>query len=234
MSNQRKFLLVFCFIIFDMFLLIGFLVIRDATLLNNLKKEVNVLAELDITKDRYNRKIKSSGNYAVVESAIKEYLDDYAVNLQDVLKIMNDSRLTTILSYDNYVNDGPNFIDSLNYIETEKTYFNDKIDDLVDRLDEENIKDYIYTKISDPYYVNLYNDLMFNSSISSDFAETKELLLKTKTRVNNVFDVSSEVLNFLYLNQDNWTTENDEIKFTTVELYNTYNQLISKISTKDE
>jgi hypothetical protein len=201
-------------------------------MLNDLKKEVKVLSQLDITKDRYNRKIKTSGNYAVVESAIKEYLDNYAVNLQEVLAIINDSKLTSILSYDNYSTDGPNFIKSLKYLDDTKKDFNEQIDDLIDRLDSDKIKDYIYTKISDPYYISLYNDLMFNSNISKDIDNTKTLLNKTKSNFNNTIDVSIDILNYLSLNKDNWELEDGEIKFSTIDLYNYYNSLISTIKTK--
>ena len=120
MSNKKKFFLVFLFILLDMFLLIGYLVIRDATMLNDLKKEVRSLSKLDITKDRYNKSIKTSGDYAVVEKSIKTYLDDYAVLLQDVLSVVKDPKLVKILSYDNYSKDGPEFTESLKYLEDTK------------------------------------------------------------------------------------------------------------------
>ena len=230
MSSRRKFLLIFCFILLDMFLLIGFLVIRDATLLNNLKKEVSTLYELDITKDRYNSKIKSRGNYAIVENAIKEYLDNYAVSLHDVSDIMNDEQLKTILSYDNYLKDGPEFIESLAYLSKTKEKFNKKIDKLINDLDEEIMKNYINKKISDPYYINLYKELMLGDSMVQNFNETRDVLNKLKISVNNVFDVSLEVLNFLIVNKESWKVEDGEIKFLTNDLYNYYNILINKLN----
>lgn len=231
MSSRKKFFLVFVFIILDMFLLIGFLVIRDATMLNDLKKEINELTKLDITKDRYNTEIKSKGNYALVEKAIKEYLDDYAVSLQDVLFVIQDPQLTKILSYDNYSKDGPEFKESLNYLKLTKKEFNEKMDDLLANLEEENIVNYANDKISDPYYAGLYKELMLSNNMKDDFNETKDLLYKTKIRVNNVFDTSTEVLNFLVANKNSWKLENGEIKFLTKDLYNKYNSMIAKIKT---
>ena len=116
-----------------MFLLIGFLVIRDATLLNTLKKEEKELLDLDITRSRYQRNIQSRGSYAMVEETIKNYLDDYAVLLQDTLSVMDDEFLTKILSYDNYCNDGPDFNESFVYLDGKKKYFNsnDITDDFI-------------------------------------------------------------------------------------------------------
>lgn len=212
-----------------MFLLIGFLVIRDATILNDLKNEVNELAKLDITKDRYNRDIKSRGNYAIVEKAIKKYLDDYAVELQGILTVMKDEQLTKILSYENYSKDGPSFVNSLSYLSTTRREFNKSIEDLIDDLEEGNIEKYIRNTINDPYYISLYKEFILSEDMKNEFNETKNLLEKTKISVNNVFDVSTEVLNFLITNKDSWSVEDGEIKFVNVDLYNYYNALISKL-----
>lgn len=231
MSSRRKFVLTFCFILLDMFLLIGFLVVRDATILNELKKEVYELSKLDITKDRYNREIKSKGSYAIVEKTIKEYLDSYAVNLQEVLAVINDTKLVKMLSYDNYSTDGPEFKESLEYLKEISENFNLKIDKLLSDVEEDNIKSYIKGKTDDSYYINLYNELMLDGSMIDDFRETKSLLEKTKVSVNNTFDVCNDVLEFLIYNKDSWTVEDGEIKFLTVDLYNYYNALISKLKT---
>lgn len=229
MSSRRKFVLIFCFILLDMFLLIGFLVIRDATFLNTLRKEVNELSKLDITKDRYNTKIKSKGNYAIVEKAIKEYLDDYAVNLQEVSSVIQDPELTKILSYENYSTDGPEFKKSLSYLEKTKKDFNEKIDRLLENTEEEKISNYINQKISEPYYIDLYKELMLADDMVSEFNETRSLLEKTKVRVNNAIDVSAEVLNFLVTQKAAWSVEDGEIKFLTVDLYNYYTSLVGKL-----
>ena len=120
MSSRKKFLLVFGFIVLNMFMLVSFLVIRDATMENELKNEMEYLSKLDITKDRYNKKTVTRGKYAVVEKSIKKYFDDYHLELQEVLKLINDKELTTILSYDNYSTDGPEFTKSLEYLKTIK------------------------------------------------------------------------------------------------------------------
>lgn len=229
MSSRKKFFLVFCFIILDMFLLIGYLVIRDATMRNDLRKEIHELSKLDITRDRYNRKLKTKGDYATVEKAIKEYLDDYAVSLQEVLKVIDDKELTTILSSDNYTKDGPEFTNSLKYLNTTKDQFNEDINTLILNLEEDNIKNYINDKTNDPYYRNLYIELMLDEDMKGNFTETKRLLENTKKDVNNIFSVSTEVLNFLSFNKGNWQVEDGQIKFQTQDLYNQYNTLISML-----
>ena len=230
MSKRKKFFLLFVFIIFDMVLLIGFLVIRDATMLNDLKKEVSSVAKLDITKDRYNTPIKSRGNYAIVEEAIKEYLDDYAVLLQETLSIIQDEKLTKVLSFDNYSSDGPEFVQSFEYLTSTKKKFDENMNLLLEKMEEEKMSNYINDKTENSYYRDLYRELMLDVNVKSDIQETKDLLYKTQIRVDNILDVSSEVLKFLVTTKDSWKLEEGQIQFLTEDLYNQYNALVSKLS----
>ena len=232
MSKGKKILFILGIVILNIFMIVSIYCINRATMENKLRREVNSLAKLDITKDRYNTKIKTRGGYAVVEKAIKEYLDNDAVSLQKVLVIMNDKKISRLLSYDNYKNDGPEFKNSLNYITTNKEVFNKEIDSLINNLDEKNIKKYIRTKTKDKYYINLYDELMLSSKFTKEFNNTKSMLENTKTHVNNIFDTSSEVLNFLILYKDDWVLEDNQIKFRKQEQYNYYMELVSKVNNK--
>lgn len=230
MSNKKKFFLVFMFIILDAFLLIGFLVIRDATLKNDLEKEVKEISQLDITKDRFNSNIKTRGNYAVVEKAIKGYLDDNAVMLQEVLNVTQDEKFTNVLSNDNYKSDGPEFTKSLEYLTKTKDKVTKNIDTLFKNLDETTMKNYINDKTSDSYYRNLYIELMVTKERVERFKEIKTSLEGIKTKLENALNTSIEVINFLKNNKDSWVLENGEIKFATRDLYNQYNSYVSKIN----
>ncbi len=232
MKDRKIFFFVFCFILLDIFLLLGFLFLRDATSENRLRKEVESLSKLDITKDRYNTKIKSSGKYKVVEEAIKEYLDDYAVGLQEVSKVLSDSTLTKVLSYDNYASDGPEFTKSREYLNTTKEKFDKTIDELISKSDKETITNFIYDKTDDPELIKLYQELMLDDSILEELNSNKELLINTKVKVQNIIDTSLEVLNFLNTYSDSWVAEEGEIKFQNKELYNYYTNLINKVKVK--
>lgn len=232
MKNKR-FFIIFCFILIDVFLVVGFLVIRDSISFNKLKSEVNELTKLDITKDRYNRKIKSHGDYAIVERSIKDYMDNYAVNIQYLSKMMNDEKLSSILSYGNYEKDGPSFKESLSYLEQSKKEYNEKIDTLITNLDDENIDNYIHTKIDDTYYVSLYHELIFETQMIDNLRDTKSLLEESKDKMNLIYDTCIETLNYLSLYNDKWKLEDGEIKFQTEDMYNYYMVLVSKIQKKD-
>ena len=229
MKDKKIFFFVFCFIIIDVILLLGFLYLRDATLENKLRKEIETLSKLDITKDRYNTEIKSSGKYKIVEEAIKTYLDDYAVGLQEVSSVLSDSTLTKVLSYNNYQEDGPEFSKSRKYLNETKDKFDKTIDELISKSDKDTISNYIYDKTDDHELIKLYQELMLDDSILEELNSNKELLVNTKVKIDNILDTSLEVLNFLNTYNDSWVIENGEIKFKNQELYNYYNELINKV-----
>lgn len=228
--KNRIFFIVFCFIIIDAFFVVGFLVIRDSIAFNSLKSEVNYLSTLDITKDRFNTKIKSSGDYASVESAIKEYLDNYALEIRDISEMVTDSNVESMLSYDNYQKDGPYFKKSILYLNDTKSDFNKKIDLLISNLDDEYINNYIYNKTKDEFYVSIYKELMFDTSIRDVLLSTKKLLEETKVKMNNIYDTCLDTLNFLSTYNEEWKLEENEIRFANDELLNYYNSLIKNIN----
>lgn len=229
MSNRKKVVLIILCILINTFLILGFLYVRNVTMLNELKKEAKVLSGLDITKDRYNRRVRTRGNYGLVEKTAKNYLDDYAISLQSLLNVMTDPKLTKLFSYDNYMSDGPEFKNSLLYLQSAKEEFNSQIDSLLNKSEEDVIREYGKERISDSYFFGLYLDIIFNDSMKTQFFETKSILEQTKVKTNDVFDISEELLNFLIINRDLWNLEEGEIRFQTEALYNQYNQYVSRL-----
>ncbi len=229
MSKRKKILFVVFFVFIDLFLLYGFIVIRNATEENKLKKEVRSLIELDITKDRYDRPIKTKGNYALIEKTIKKYLDNYAVRFQRVLAVTSDSQFIELLSVDNYSNDGPEFVASLQYIDEKQKQFNEDIDQLIENCDEDKIKKYIDEVIDNHYYVKLYQDLMLDKDMSKDFVVSKQILEDQKKKINLIFDTSRETFQFLKNSNNDWEISDGQIKLRTTALVDQYNNLVNKI-----
>lgn len=229
MNSKKKFFIVFLFILLDSFLLVGYLFIRDKTNLTNLNKEINEINKLDITKDNFNRRIKTSGDYALVERTIKNYLNDYSKGVQEVKSTMNDTRLTKILSFDNYTTDGFEFVESFKYLNTEKESFNKDIDNLIEKSNKKSIEKYIDKKIKDKYYNRLCTELMVTEERIESLEETKKTLEEIKSKVNSIIDTSVEVLNLLKDNKDDCILEDGQIKFKSKAVYDRYNELIKKI-----
>ena len=229
MNPRKRNILVILFIVIDMAIVILFLSFRDAASLNKFRNEMDRMASINLSTGNYNRSIKSSGRYASVEKCIKDYLVKYTDGVEEVLGIINDPQLMGLLSYDNYSKDGPNFEQSIKYLNDTSDKYNKKIDELLSLLDEESIMNNIYSVTESPYYVSLYEKFMFRDEMVDQFNENKELLNNSKVKVNKILGTSLDVLNFLILYKDSWVVEDGEIKFKTDELCNYYKELISKL-----
>ena len=229
MSTRKKFFFVFLFIILDAFLITGFFVIRDATMVNVIENETDKLASLDLATDRFNIKVKTKGKYGKVEDNMKSYLDDIALSLQKTLLIVKNPELTKILSFENYKNDGPDFTKSLSFLEKSSNEFNTNIDSILNRLEDKTIKSYGKKNIDEVYYRKLFNQFMLRDDMKEKYNKTSLLLKESKSNVNHIFEISYQTLTFLITHKEEWQLENNEIQFKTDELMNQYNSLIGSL-----
>ena len=227
MSNGRKLLFVISFLIIDLLLIGSILIMRDFTGKNLLKNEVNALIELDFKKDKYNTEIKSIGSYAVAEEALKKYLDDYAVEVQNVLRVRYDQRLNNMLTIDNYNEEAPFYTDSLNYLDNLRNNFNYNIDILMERVSEEAIYNHINNYDADKDSVNIYNNILIESNLVKKIEDNQNELIKKRIEINSYIDSIYDVLVFL---RDNpyYSVISEKIVFSDEGMQNKYYELISK------
>lgn len=228
MNKQRKLLIFSCFILIDALLIGCIFLLGDVTFSNILKNEVSALAELDFTKDNFDTEVKSKGSYAVVEEAIKEYLDNYSVDVQHIVGANYDKTLNDLVLVENIVTDGPLFEDSFAYIKSYRENFNDDVDELLSSSTSEDFINYINKYTNDSEDILLYKELIEENNFINEIEETKKVLELKRIDINSHFDAIVGVLEFLSLNKDYYYIENDEIKFTTVELYAEYVRLMNK------
>ena len=230
MNFKRKSSYVIVFIFIDILLCASLYFIIDATNINLLKKEITSLSKLDISVDKINKDSKTYFKYRIVENTIKDFLNDYSYKINEVYEFVDDDKLIKILFYDNYLNDGPEFNDSKHYLVDNKIKFNNIINELEKILEEDNIKKLIRNKVTNQYYITLYDEMIFSDEFNEQFENNRIFLKELRDKYNNIYDTSLEVLNFLSLYKDSWKLENGEIKFINNDLLNYYNSLISKIS----
>ena len=229
MKSKKKIILIIGFILFDLLLIGSLFFLYQIANENKLRVEVLELSKLDIMKDRYNRSYRTIGAYRKVERAIKDYLDDYAVHIQELSKLVDDNQLKTVLSIENIEKEN-SFEESISYLDESLKQYNTKIEYLLGRLNEDTIKNSINDYTKSPYYRNLYIELMLDDSIKNDFFGTKELLMTIKTKMNQKLNSMKDALIYLKDHRDAWFIEDGEIKFRDQGEYNYYNELLSKIN----
>ena len=123
---------------------LGYMVISDMGQEDKLKtelSEINDLANAEtIDMDEINKRLDrtvTTGDYAKVEEAFKSYLRDSFNNSIEIADLINDERITTLLTAENYKTDGKDFTESKNYILTTKQ----KLEECKEKYSE-----YIHTK----------------------------------------------------------------------------------------
>lgn len=228
MSTKKRVGILISVVILFVIVIVGYLTIGYTYQEYKLKKEISKITKLDIRKDKFNSKIVTIGDYRKVEKAIKDYLNEYAVNLQEINNLVNEEKFTKIISYDSLNSD--NYGDSINYVSSSLDIINKDIDRLIEMCSEESIRNYILQYDIDKYYVDLYNDLMLSDDVSNKLSLSIDYLENYKKYINHKLSACFEIITFLDKNKDNYSLEDGEIKFKSNDLVNQYNGFIDKIS----
>lgn len=225
MKGSRRALLISCFLVVDILLVVGIVFVCSATLTTSLEKEVNSLASLDFYKDRFNTEIKSDGNYGKVEEAIKMYLDDYALRVQNILNNIDYEKLDGFTSKE-YLKSSI-FENDLLYLENLKKEFNVGIDVLINENDDV-IYNNVYNYIDNFYFVKLYNKVVDEKIIEVINDNRNDLNFK-KSMINYYIDSIYNYINFLKQNTNNYIVTGGNIWFNNNELKVEYFNLLEKI-----
>lgn len=168
----------------------------------------------------------TSGDFAVVEQTVKEYFKEYSDLRKQFMDKVNDDKIETILSPENFNQDGPEFTESINYINTAKEEFNNIADNLLNLLSKENIEARIQDKDIGDYYKELYKGYFIdNNDLSATFKETYQDTLDDRTLMNNLYDNEIKILNFLTENKEHWEVLDNKLTFDNQELANTFNEM---------
>lgn len=227
--KKRGVLLGSIFLAVTIIIMIIILTTRNIIMQKRLSNEVDRLTAMNIMTDKYDTKIQAKGNYGKIEKAIKFYLKDYSDSLQEVIRIINDEKLQKILSAENYKNDGPEFKNTIAYLEETQKSFNENMNNLVKLSEKEEIMKYIKREKLDKYYTKLYQNYMFDEGIETNIKDSQLQLEATTNSINNLINIDLEVIRFLIANKDEWKVEEDAIVFYKESLLNRYNELVSKI-----
>ena len=229
MSKQRKLFLFICFIIIDLLLVSGILLLRDVTLKNILSNEVNALGDLNFFKDDYSYSIKSRGNYAVIEEAIKDYLSNYATLVQKVANASNGVELSGLLLTSSIESDGPLFEQTLKYLDEYQVEFNQDMDEVFYYLDDNlSIDNYITQYADNQEVIELYQELITKNHFSEKLENSKQQLVIERIDTNSYIDSVRAVIMFLKDNSNNYTISNGQVTFNDSNLLNEYVKLKDK------
>ena len=229
---KKKILVAILIIIVIAIGVIGYFVISDMGQEDKLKTELTEISDLanadsiDINaiNERLDRTI-TTGDYAVVEKAFKSYLRDSFDNSIQIADILNDDKITTLLTAENYREDGKDFTESKNYITTTRTTLEECKQKYTEYLTKDKAMSYINDKGLDSYYVDLYEE-----EFVGDMDSTKDTTVEDSIEeIISLLNTSEEILNLLSENQTSWTLDGDNIVFTDENIGSQYDTLINSL-----
>lgn len=210
----------------------GFFITKDMRQEKILIEEISKISSMDATKDNFDDlPIKTTGDYATVEKAVKSYLKEFSDVLKSTMEVMQDEKIAQLLSGENIKNDGPEFVQTKEYINNSKTKFNENVTKLIKMCDEETMMENIKKENLGAKFEELYKNLMFDDKVKQDLKTSQKQMETASKQINNVFDTQLEIVEFLNKNKNNWeVNSSNQVVFTTQSLVNQYNALVRKLS----
>ncbi len=194
-----------------------------------LKDDIYIILNSDITSYTYDNTTKTIGDYAKVEKYIKKYIAEYSNAASEIIEIKTNKTFTSILSADNYTSDGKEFNNSINFITNTENTIDENIKKMEEMSKKKNIVKYIEKLNLSDYYVDLYKEIMLDTSVKSALEEAYNKVKATSTTIKNILTIQSDVLNLLKNNKDNWDVKDGKIVFKKSDLLAQYNDLVNKI-----
>ena len=230
---KKKILIVLLIIIVIALVGVGYFVFTDMMQEDKLKTELSELNDLvnaeNIDMDAINEKLDrriTTGDYEKVEDAYKSYLRDNFDNSIQIANILNDEKITTLLTVENYESDGKDFTESKEYITNTRETLEECKAKYTEFLTEEKAMSYINDKGLDSYYTDLYKD-EFIGDMSSASQDTT--VQNSIDEVITILNTSEEVLNLLSENQNSWEIDGENISFNSESLSNQYDALVNSL-----
>ena len=217
--------------------LVAFLVIRNFMTDGKVQREIKEIYDLIYNSDEETYDLEtiytklddvvSNDGYAIVEIVAKDYLSDVFDKILELEDIINDERMNNVLTVTNYKEDGPNFTDTINYLdETKQKVLNLKASMLGD-LEVNTIMLYIINEDLEESYIDLYGTLEFAKE--SNINKNKENIESAVDSFVSQIEGMENVIDFLIENKNEWEINDDMIVFDDTSLSNEYNDMISSI-----
>ncbi len=217
---------------------LGVLVGKDLLMEKKLEKEMDSVYDL-INKDKVdtkevNKKLDrtvTTGEYKKIEKALKNYLKDVITTTDTLTSLLNDEKMTTVLSIENIKKDQKEFKESLAYLKETKDSLSSSFNQLNSLLEKDTMLSYFKKEKIDESYKEEYDEL-----IQEETEELKAAQKELKTaleQMNTLLDAEEKMLMLLKENPNDWKITNGQIEFYEQKLldkYNSYYDEIAKIS----
>ncbi|MEE3342648.1 MAG: hypothetical protein VZS44_00990 [Bacilli bacterium] len=220
----KKILLVIGIIIVIICGGVGYYIYLMSVQENMLKQEIINYTNKDLINDEFVVEVKTKGNYAYIEEAIKKYYKKLSINVRKINLYLIDEDLEKLMTIDNLTNDRPKFDKSYKILEDTKTDIDLSISVVKELCDENYIKNLVSDKIKDKHFIDLYNSLMYTKSDIQELKDIREDTEELSNNLNLYLDKAREVFNILEKNDRYWSIDKGSIYITDENILNEYNK----------
>ena len=211
--------------------LIFFMAFKELQEEDILKQEIINYSNKDLSKDNYPIEVKTTGDRAYVEEAVKKYYKSLSDSVKTINSLLNDEELTNILTINSLRNDSPNYTKSHTLISNTKSKVTKELENISSLCEEDTIKNLIdKDKLSDSeYYYDFYLNLMYTEKDLEMLKSTKEEMATLSNNLNEFLNKVDEILTFLETNANYIEYTNTDIYISDNNILNKYNNLIEEL-----
>ena len=237
---KKKSIVAIVIVVIAIVLVVGGIIIYFANRFTQelaIKNEIQQMDEMtndveNINIETFNQKadtIVTNGDYAIIEQAVKNYLKESVNYSLEIKALLDDEQMTNIVTADNYQNDGPNFVQSTQYLSDSKAKLEEAKTKFPEMFTEEKIMSYIDGKIDNQYYIDFYKEVAIGNEAELMPQEEIDTINSSLDTVINILNIEEEMINLLKDNKGIWTIEDGMIMFTSDSVLTTYNYLVAEL-----
>ena len=194
-----------------------------------LSRETDKIGNLDILNDKVDTKIYTSGDYAIVEKTMKDYISDYGKVSQQVITLVDDDTLKNLLTVERIEQDGKEFNETLTYLNQKKTDIETVMNQMIAMTSDQEIMNAIKKTNVPVSYQNLYRKMMLDSDIAGALKQEQNDLIDTREKTIAFIDDYIKIFEFLKANDSSYMVSNGQILFQNESLYQQYQTLVNNL-----
>lgn len=189
-------------------------------------EHINKLIETETTIDDESLKIKTTGDYAVVENTIKEHMKQCQEIAKECSMLLEGRGLEDVLTVEDIQQNDDNFSLSKQKIASQRERVQTDYQKYEEFFDIEKTWGKIEDKDIPDYYKELYKSYFQNN----DTLEQQKLKVENqKQKLLEELDILDSMADFLSKTKNDWRIENNIVTFNTQENYNQYTSLLDEL-----
>ena len=186
-----------------------------------------------INLEDFNKKtdtIVTTGNYAIVEQAVKQYIKDSINYTLEINSLLQDDTMANLVTAENYQTDGPDFTETTRYITESKTKLEEAKNEFSNMFTEEKIMSYINGKTDNQKLIDLYKEVAIGNQSELIPQEELDTVNSSLDAIINILNIEQEMIDLLKNNSGKWQVQNDMVMFDSNDLLIKYNALVGRLN----